>query len=91
MLSYHLSDACLLGEFVDALAADLGVATRAEFRGHIVQHQMRVLLGDADVFVSTSLSDGNNVSLNEAMACGAFPVVTDIPANRAWIAHGRMG
>ena len=43
------------------------------------------------MFVSTSLSDGNNISLNEAMACGAFPVATDIPANREWIRHGENG
>lgn len=76
---------------LEQLAADLGVATCTEFRGHISQCRMPVLLGGADVFVSTAPSDGNNVSLNEAMACGAFPVVTDIPANRAWIAHGQNG
>ena len=32
-----------------------------------------------------SLSDGNNISLNEAMACGAYCIATDIPANRQWI------
>jgi glycosyltransferase involved in cell wall biosynthesis len=32
-----------------------------------------------------SLSDGNSLSLIEAMACGAYPVATDILANRQWI------
>ena len=49
------------------------------------------LLGAADIFVSTSVSDGNNISLNEAMACGAFPVVSDIAANREWIKDGQNG
>jgi glycosyltransferase involved in cell wall biosynthesis len=43
------------------------------------------------VFVSTSLSDGNNISLKEAMACGTFPVVTNIPVNREWIQQGLNG
>jgi glycosyltransferase involved in cell wall biosynthesis len=73
------------------LAADLGVAKSVEFCGQISYQEMPGLLGQADVFVSTSPSDGNNISLNEAMACGAFPVATDIPANRAWIEHGRNG
>ena len=76
---------------LEQLATDLGVADRVEFRGAIPYHEMPKLLGEADVFVSTSRSDGNNVSLNEAMACGAFPVATDIPANREWIEPGQNG
>ena len=38
-----------------------------------------------------SYSDGMSLSLLEAMACGAFPVVSDIPANREWITHGVNG
>lgn len=45
----------------------------------------------ADIYVSTSLSDGLSVSLLEAMACGAFPVVTDIPGNRELIEDGKNG
>ena len=32
-----------------------------------------------------------SVSLLEAMASGAFPVVTDIPANREWICDRKNG
>ena len=76
---------------LEQLATDLGVAERIEFRGEITHQEMPKLLGQADVFVSTSPSDGNNVSLNEAMACGAFPIATDIPANRAWLEPGQNG
>jgi glycosyltransferase involved in cell wall biosynthesis len=41
--------------------------------------------------VSTSLYDGTSVSLLEAMGSGAFPIVTDIPANREWIVNGENG
>lgn len=34
-----------------------------------------------DVFALTSISEGASVSLMEAMACGAAPVVTDVGAN----------
>ncbi len=76
---------------LEQLARALGVAERTEFRGTVSQRDMPALLGTADVFVSTSPSDGNNISLNEAMACGAFPVATDIAANRAWVRHGVNG
>jgi len=49
------------------------------------------MLASADVYVSTSLSDGTSISLLEAMACGAFPVVTNIEANRPWIKNGESG
>ena len=52
---------------------------------------MADLLSGADIYVSTSPHDGTSVSLLEAMACGAFPIVTDIPANREWITQGETG
>jgi len=52
---------------------------------------MAGLLAEADIFVSTSLYDGTSVSLLEAMACGTFPIVTDIASNREWILDGETG
>ena len=51
----------------------------------------QIFLPGADIYVSTSLYDGTSVSLLEAMGSGAFPVVTDIPANREWITNGENG
>jgi glycosyltransferase involved in cell wall biosynthesis len=76
---------------LEQLAVSLGVIDSVEFRGQISHEAMPKLLGQCDVFVTTSPSDGNNISLNEAMACGTFPVATDIPANRAWIENHRNG
>jgi glycosyltransferase involved in cell wall biosynthesis len=52
---------------------------------------MPALLQAHDVYVSASLSDTTSVSLLEAMACGLFPIVTDIPANHEWITDGENG
>jgi glycosyltransferase involved in cell wall biosynthesis len=43
------------------------------------------------IYVSTSTCDSTSVTLLEAMACGAFPVVTDMPGNREWIEDGVNG
>ena len=59
--------------------------------GSVPQVRLAELLRSAHVFVSVSFSDGNNVSLNEAMACGALPVVTEIPANTQWVTEGKNG
>jgi glycosyltransferase involved in cell wall biosynthesis len=72
-------------------AKDLNVEGAVNFIGRVSHEAMPGLLGQSDVYVSTSLSDGTSVSLLEAMAAGTFPVVTDIPANREWIRDGENG
>lgn len=61
------------------------------FVGGVDHERMPTLLRESHVYVSTALSDTTSVSLLEAMACGLFPVVTDIAANREWIQHGENG
>ena len=48
-------------------------------------------LHSGSCYISASLSDGTANSLLEAMAAGLFPIVSDIPANREWIADGENG
>lgn len=73
------------------LAHTLKVETVVRFVGRVLPESMPTLLQSATVYVSTSVTDGSSLSLLEAMACGAFPVVTDIPANREWITDGENG
>jgi len=73
------------------LAKAICIAEKVRFLGHVEHSTLAQILQSADVFVSPSLSDGNNVSLNEAMACGCFPIATNIPANAQWIEHGKNG
>lgn len=69
----------------------LGLERRCSFVGWLPSDALVDLLSRATIYVSTSKSDGSSVSLLEAMALGAFPIVSDIPANRAWIRHGENG
>jgi len=36
-------------------------------------------------------TEGVSASLFEAMACGCFPIVTDLPGNRSWIRNQENG
>jgi glycosyltransferase involved in cell wall biosynthesis len=72
-------------------AENLNVSPFVEFVGRVPHEKMADILSGADIYVSTSLYDGTSVSLLEAMGSGAFPVVTDIPANREWITNGQNG
>jgi len=73
------------------LVQELGVADAVEFLGMLPAPALAEFCRRADVFVSLAQSDGNNISLNEAMACGAYPVCSDTPAHRQWVTHGRNG
>lgn len=76
---------------LQAQVARAGLEGSVSFHGHVDHARLAQMLAQAHVFVTPALSDGNNVSLNEAMACGSFPIGTDIPANSQWIEHGVNG
>ena len=61
------------------------------FKGKISQKELVEQLKGSHLFISASLSDGNNISLNEAMACGCYCLASDIPPNRIWIREGENG
>ena len=64
---------------------------QVHFLGRMLREKLAVELRKSHIYISTSLSDGTSMSLLEAMACGVFPIVTDIPANREWIENGVNG
>jgi glycosyltransferase involved in cell wall biosynthesis len=72
-------------------AARVAPVSVVNFTGTVQHDAMPALLRDHDIYVSMSLSDTTSVSLLEAMACGLFPIVSDIAANREWIDHGKNG
>jgi glycosyltransferase involved in cell wall biosynthesis len=80
-----------LSSALRATAARLVPGDSIRFVGQIAHSELPGLLGRHEIYVSMSLSDTTSVSLLEAMACGLFPVVSDIPANRAWIEHNHNG
>jgi glycosyltransferase involved in cell wall biosynthesis len=76
---------------LEAQARRLGLAGVVEFHGSRPHEQLPALLAQGQVYASASLSDSASVSLLEAMAVGLCPVVSDIPANRAWVTEGENG
>jgi len=69
-------------------AAELLPAGRWRFTGRLAAEELAALLARADVYLSASRSDSTSVSLLEAMAAGAVPVVSDIEGNREWVTEG---
>lgn len=61
------------------------------FTGFISNDDLPRYLCAADIYLSTSLTDGTSVSLLEAMACGLPAIVTDNPSIMEWIKDGENG
>jgi glycosyltransferase involved in cell wall biosynthesis len=65
----------------------LGLDGQVRFHGRVTHQRLPELLRRCNVYVSTPITEGVSASLLEAMACGCYPIVTDLVANRYWITH----
>ncbi|URL57976.1 glycosyltransferase family 4 protein [Luteibacter flocculans] len=81
----------LLDKVRERIAGDERLAERVHLLGRVPHAEIEQFMRSADLFVSASLAEGAGYSLLEAMACGAVPVVTDIPAFREVTGGGQVG
>jgi len=70
---------------------ELKIKDNVLFLGQIPNPELAKYLNAADIYVSSSLSDGTSLSLLEAMACALPVVVTDVPAILEWVQDGVNG
>jgi glycosyltransferase involved in cell wall biosynthesis len=84
-------DAELLAAVRDIVAQG-GAAGAVEYVGDLPDdHAIADLYRQAVVVVSVPSSDGTPQSVLEAMACGAAPVVSDLPSLHDWVRHEQEG
>ncbi|MCH7698234.1 MAG: glycosyltransferase [Chloroflexi bacterium] len=76
---------------LESLAGSLGLQDTVRFVGQLSQDALRQAFIDADVFVSVPSSDGTSVALLQAMAVGAFPIVSEIPSQEELVKQGKSG
>ncbi len=72
-------------------AEHLGIADRVRFPGRIDYDLIPAYLQASSFYISMPETEGTSSSLLEAMACGCYPLVADLPANRTWIRSGDNG
>ena len=83
-------DGSLLDEMKQYVKS-VGLTYKVNFLGRVPNDDLPDLLAKNDVYLSASKWDGTSLSLMEAMACGLFPIVSDVKANSAWIQNGFDG
>ena len=80
-----------LGEKFRGYVKETGLSDYVHFAGRVPNAELPRYLAAADVYVSSSLSDGTSIALIEAMATGLPVVVTDVDSNFEWIIDGVNG
>ncbi len=72
-------------------AAELGLQEDVKFVGPIPHQEMPLYFNIADIMVSIPPSDGMPQSLYEAMACGTYPILGNLPYYREMVEDGVNG
>ncbi len=76
---------------IKSLIKEHALESYIHLAGHIPNQDLVRYYQAADVYLSSSFSDGSSVSLMEALACGLPSLVSDIPGNQEWIEQGMNG
>ena len=74
-----------------AAVSATGLGERVTFLPRLTRAGLQAQMLSAEIVCSVPDSDATSVALLEGMASGAFPIVSDLPANRSWVTDGENG
>ena len=74
-----------------ALAIYLGIETKVQFKGRLLNTDLPELLQQSNLYISMPTTEGVSASLFEAMATKCYPIVSDLLGNQSWITHRKNG
>jgi glycosyltransferase involved in cell wall biosynthesis len=90
-LTMVYASADLEREVRDEVARSPTLVSRVRLVGRIPREEMPAYFSAADLFVLGSHREGSGYAAIDALACGACPVLTDIPSFRAITGDGSVG
>ena len=70
------------GEELKNRAAKVGILDKVRFVGRVEHDAVPLYHRSSDIMISISYKDSGPVALQEAMACGNVPVISDLPSVR---------
>ena len=70
---------------LENLAIEYGISDKIRYFGFVPLNKLPYYYNLANIIVSVPSSDSVSVTMQEAMACGVPPIVTDLPALHEWI------
>jgi glycosyltransferase involved in cell wall biosynthesis len=73
------------------LADNLGVKDFVDWAPRIKEEELRSLILEHDLYVSTSSSDGSSISMLQALCVGQLVLVSNLESNLEWIEAGWNG
>lgn len=73
------------------LILNLGLTEEVEMVGSIPNENLPDYLQRSHLYIAMPETEGISASLFEAMACGCFPIVSDLPANQLYIENKKNG
>lgn len=80
-----------LQEDIELLIDDLGIRESVRILPQYIYSDMPALYALADIYVSVPSWDAACISLTEAMACGAVPVISEIRGPMEWVKENYNG
>ena len=76
---------------IKQLASQLAVQDAIRIIGFVNHNQVALYHKASDVMVSVSERDSGPVALQEAMACGDVPIISNLPCVKEWVKDGWNG
>jgi glycosyltransferase involved in cell wall biosynthesis len=80
-----------LMDFARRFLSKHGIVQFVHLTGRVPNEFLVDYLNEADLYVTSSYSDGTSTALLEALACALPVIVSDIPSNREWVKPGING
>jgi len=81
----------ILLDSLKKLTTKLNIEKEVIFTGRIKNTDLPILLQESNFYISMPTTEGVSASLFEAMACGCYPIVTNLPGNKCWIRNRENG
>jgi glycosyltransferase involved in cell wall biosynthesis len=88
---YYIAGTGVLEDYLKKLTIELELENEVKFLGRLNLNQLSEYYQKSDVYISIPITEGVSASLFEAMACGCYPVLNQLPSYEQFIINNKNG